>query len=100
MMRAQIHEVVRLLQVEGAAMMRVIRFVAAILSATAIVPPVQQGIAAGGLPFTIEARPPIHVRGNATIAPTAYTPAQIRQAYGFATLINNDGTRQIIAVVE
>ena len=82
-------------------MMRVIRFLAELLMATAIVPPVQQGIAAGGQPVTIEARPQIHVRGNATIAPTGYTPAQIRQAYGFATLTNNhnDRTRQIIAVV-
>jgi subtilase family serine protease len=80
-------------------MMHFTRFLAAILMLTAIVPPVQQGIAAGGPPETVEARPPIHVRGKATIAPAGYTPAQIRHAYGFDS-VTNDGTRQIIAIVD
>jgi len=42
---------------------------------------------------------PIRVRGNATIAPTGYSPAQIRHAYGFDTL-TNDGAGQIIAIVD
>src|SRR5690349_15923527 len=80
-------------------MMHFIRFLAAILMLTAIVPPVQRGIAAGGPPETVEARPPIHVRGKTTIAPTAYTPAQIRHAYGFDS-VTNDGSQQIIAIVD
>jgi subtilase family serine protease len=56
-------------------------------------------MAAGGPPEKVEARPPIHVRGNATTAPTGYTPAQIRHAYGFDS-VTNDGTKQIIAIVD
>ncbi len=45
------------------------------------------------------ARAPFHVRGNATTAPTGYSPEQIRHAYGFDALTNN-GAGQIIAIVD
>src|SRR4051812_26570579 len=46
-----------------------------------------------------EARPPHHVRGNATTGPTGLTPAQTRHAYGFDQ-ITNSGAGQIIAIVD
>jgi subtilase family serine protease len=46
-----------------------------------------------------EARPPIHVRGNATKGPTGLTPAQIRHFYGFDQ-ITNLGAGQTIAIVD
>jgi subtilase family serine protease len=46
-----------------------------------------------------EARPPIHVRGNATTGPTGLAPAQIRHAYGFDQLANL-GAGQTIAIVD
>ena len=45
------------------------------------------------------ARPPIHVKGNATTAPTGLTPQQTRHAYGF-DLINNQGAGQTIGIVD
>ena len=45
------------------------------------------------------ARPPIHVKGNATSAPTGLSPAQARQAYGFDQ-ITNQGSGQIIGIVD
>lgn len=52
-----------------------------------------------GPPPGWEAKPPFHVRGNASTSPVGYTPAQIRQAYGFDQLAN-DGAGQIIAIVD
>jgi subtilase family serine protease len=46
-----------------------------------------------------EARPPVHVRGNATTGPTGLSPAQTRHAYGFDQLANY-GAGQIIAIVD
>src|SRR5205085_7934540 len=45
-----------------------------------------------------EARPPVHIRQDATSAPSGYNPAQVRKAYGF-TAVNADGHGQIIAIV-
>jgi subtilase family serine protease len=45
------------------------------------------------------ARPPIHIKGNATKAPTGLSPAQVRHGYGF-DLIANQGEGQIIAIVD
>lgn len=45
------------------------------------------------------ARPPIHVRGNATTSPTGLTPTQIRHAYGFDQ-ISNQGAGQVIGIVD
>jgi subtilase family serine protease len=45
------------------------------------------------------ARPPIHVKGNATKAPTGLSPSQTRHAYGF-DLITNQGAGQIIGIVD
>src|SRR5438093_4781531 len=45
------------------------------------------------------ARPPIHVRGNATGAPTGLSPSQVRHAYGFDQ-ISNLGAGQKIAIVD
>jgi len=45
------------------------------------------------------ARPPIHVKGNATSAPTGLSPAQTRHAYGFDQ-ITNQGAGQIIGIVD
>jgi subtilase family serine protease len=45
-----------------------------------------------------EAKPPHHIRQDATASPTGYTPSQIRSAYGFSTL-SLDGTGQVIAIV-
>ena len=45
------------------------------------------------------ARPPVHVRGNATTGPTGLTPQQTRHAYGF-DLISNQGAGQIIGIVD
>lgn len=55
--------------------------------------------APAGPPDTLEARPPIHVRGNATVAPTAYAPSQIRHAYGFDRL-NVDGSSVVVGIVD
>jgi subtilase family serine protease len=46
-----------------------------------------------------EARPPVHVRGNATTGPTGLSPAQTRKVYGFDQ-ITNTGAGQIIAIVD
>jgi subtilase family serine protease len=46
-----------------------------------------------------EARPPIHVRGNATPGPTGFSPAQVRHFYGFDQ-ITNQGAGQTIAIVD
>jgi subtilase family serine protease len=46
-----------------------------------------------------EARPPIHVKGNATKGPTGISPAQIRHFYGFDQ-ITNQGAGQTIAIVD
>ena len=62
-------------------------------------------ILTAGLPLLAEqppagyARPPIHVRGNATKAPTGLSPVQVRHAYGF-DLITNQGAGQTIAIVD
>jgi len=61
-------------------------------------PSLQAGFAAGG-PSDRFAHPPIHVRGKAKPAPVAYMPSQIRHAYGIDGIIN-DGTGQIIAIVD
>jgi subtilase family serine protease len=45
------------------------------------------------------ARPPFHVRGNATTSPTGLTPSQVRHAYGF-DLISNLGAGQTIGIVD
>src|SRR5258708_21512352 len=45
------------------------------------------------------ARPPIHVRGNATSGPTGYSPTQVRHAYGVDN-IPNQGAGQTIAIVD
>jgi len=71
----------------------------ATLLVTVILSAPQQGWTAGGPPDGWTARPPVHVRGNATSAPVGYSPAQIRHAYGFDQL-TNDGTGQIIAIVD
>src|SRR5439155_17012907 len=53
-----------------------------------------------------EARPPIHVRGNATTGPRGYTPTQVRHAYGLDMIfyglgkIQNLGAGQTIAIVD
>src|SRR5439155_15468011 len=52
------------------------------------------------------ARPPIHVKGNATSAPTGLSPSRVRHAYGFdqilygSTQILNRGAGQKIAIVD
>jgi subtilase family serine protease len=46
-----------------------------------------------------DARPPIHVKGNSTKAPTGLSPAQVRTAYGFDQL-PNQGEGQTIAIVD
>ena len=46
-----------------------------------------------------EARPPIHVKGNATAGPTGLSPAQARHFYGFDQ-ISNGGAGQTIAIVD
>jgi subtilase family serine protease len=46
-----------------------------------------------------EARPPIHVRGNATSGPTGLTPAQVRHFYRFDQILNQ-GAGQTIAIVD
>jgi subtilase family serine protease len=46
-----------------------------------------------------EARPPFHVRGNATAGPTGLTPVQTRRAYGFDQL-SNAGAGQTIGIVD
>src|SRR5579859_1587314 len=45
------------------------------------------------------ARPPIHVKGNATSAPTGLSPAQTQHAYGFDQ-IASQGSGQIIGIVD
>jgi subtilase family serine protease len=45
------------------------------------------------------ARPPIHVKGAATKAPTGLSPSQIRHAYGFDQ-VTNQGVGQIIGIVD
>src|SRR6266581_2866466 len=45
------------------------------------------------------ARPPIHVKGNATSAPTGLSPSQVQHAYGFDQ-ISNRGAGQKIAIVD
>src|SRR5262249_30098234 len=45
------------------------------------------------------ARPPIHVKEDATKAPTGLSPAQVRKAYGFDQ-ITNRGAGQTIAIVD
>src|SRR2546430_1848704 len=45
------------------------------------------------------ARPPIHVRGNATKAPTGLSPSQVRHGYGFDQL-SATGSGQTIAIVD
>jgi subtilase family serine protease len=45
------------------------------------------------------ARPPIHVKGAATKAPTGLSPSQIRLAYGFDQ-VTNQGAGQIIGIVD
>jgi subtilase family serine protease len=50
-------------------------------------------------PLEGEARPPIHVRGNATTGPTGLSPAQIRHAYGFDQIANL-GAGQTLAIVD
>jgi subtilase family serine protease len=47
----------------------------------------------------LEARPPIHVRGNATVAPTGYAPSQIRHAYG-VDRVSADGSLLVIGIVD
>jgi subtilase family serine protease len=46
-----------------------------------------------------EARPPIHVRGNATPGPTGLTPTQVRHFYGFDQVLNQ-GAGQTIAIID
>src|SRR6266566_789794 len=47
------------------------------------------------------ARPPIHVKGNATSAPTGLSPSQVQKAYGFDKILNNrGGAGQTIAIVD
>lgn len=47
------------------------------------------------------ARPPIHVRGSATSAPTGDSPSQIRGRYGFSSLPSTtNGAGQVIAIVD
>jgi subtilase family serine protease len=72
---------------------------AIVLSATVAAVPQRGGAAAAGPPETLEARHPIHVRGNATPAPTGYAPSQIRHAYGFDRL-SVDGSGLVIAIVD
>src|SRR2546425_9547854 len=45
------------------------------------------------------ARPPLHLKGNATSAPTGLSPSQVRHGYGFDQ-IANQGEGQIIAIVD
>ena len=45
------------------------------------------------------ARPPIHVKGNATRGPTGLSPRNARHAYGF-DLIANQGAGQTIGIVD
>lgn len=70
-----------------------------LLSAAVVSTPQRSGAAAAGPPDTLEARPPIHVRGNATVAPTGYAPNQIRHAYGFDRL-TVDGSLLVIGIVD
>src|SRR5262249_47986212 len=46
-----------------------------------------------------DARPPIHVKGNSTKAPTGLSPAQVRKAYGFDQL-QYQGEGQTIAIID
>ncbi len=69
------------------------------LLVTAILSAPQRGWTAGGPPDGWTAKPPVHVRGNATSAPVGYSPPQIRHAYGFDQL-TGDGTGQIIAIID
>jgi subtilase family serine protease len=57
-----------------------------------------EGLATGRPPLGY-ARPPIHVRGNATTGPTGITPQQTRHAYGFDQ-VTNQGAGQRIALVD
>src|SRR5690349_17129634 len=52
-------------------------------------------------PEEIEARPPIHLRGNPALTkgPQGYTPAQTRKAYGLDQVTGN-GAGQTIAIVD
>ena len=45
------------------------------------------------------ARPPIHVKGNASTGPAGLSPARARHAYGF-DLISNQGAGQTIGIVD
>src|SRR5713226_858682 len=45
------------------------------------------------------ARPPIHVKGNATSGPRGMTPSATRHAYGF-DLVANQGAGQTIGIVD
>jgi subtilase family serine protease len=44
-------------------------------------------------------RPPLHLEGGPTAAPSGYTPQQVRQAYGFDQ-IANQGAGQTIGIVD
>ena len=50
-------------------------------------------------PVDGEARPPFHLKGNATSGPTGFAPAQVRHAYGFDQIANL-GAGQTIAIVD
>ncbi len=50
-------------------------------------------------PDNWHARPPVHARNYATVAPNGYTPAQIRHAYGVDSL-TVDGAGQVIGLVD
>ncbi len=51
------------------------------------------------LPAPGYARPPFHIRHNATKAPTGLSPMQIRKFYGFDAISNN-GEGQVIAIID
>jgi hypothetical protein len=77
--------------------------VAALLTQTCL----GQNASAGRPPTTPgQVHPPVHFRWGttepaATLAPTGFSPAQIRQAYGFDQLPGSvDGTGQTIAIID
>jgi subtilase family serine protease len=72
---------------------------AVLLCLTAASAPQRGGAAPAGPPDTLEARHPIHVRGNATTAPTGYAPSQVRHAYGFDRL-TADGSLMVLGIVD
>lgn len=69
-----------------------------VISGLVVQPVLVEGVSAERPPDGY-ARPPIHVKGNATKAPTGLFPKSVVHAYGFDQ-ISNQGAGQIIAIVD